>query len=78
VKVVYPTANAVVAMPGGEQIHVPYGTHWSAKDPVVLAHPDLFSDDPRHGLYGQPPDGADAPVEQATAAPGEKRQVRRG
>lgn len=59
------------------------GSHWPADDPVVKAHPDLFSDDPRYGLsYSAQPEGWDAPeghpVEQATKAPGEKRPTRRG
>jgi hypothetical protein len=64
------------------------GTHWPADDPIVKAHPDLFSSDPRYGLlYSVEPDGwdepvgqtaQDPPVEQATKAPGEKRQTRRG
>jgi hypothetical protein len=56
------------------------GTHWPADDPVVKAHPDMFSSDPRYGLsYSAEPKGwSDPPVEQATAAPGEKRQIRRG
>lgn len=55
------------------------GSHWPADDPVVKANPDLFSSDPRYGLqYSVTPEGYDAPVEQATRAPGEKRQSRRG
>jgi hypothetical protein len=27
------------------------GTHWPAEDPVVKAHPDAFSEDPRYGLF---------------------------
>lgn len=62
------------------------GSHWPDDDPVVLAHPDLFSTDPRYGLsFSAKPDGfddpvrdAEPPVEQATRAPGEKRQARRG
>lgn len=49
------------------------GTHWPADDPIVLAQPSLFSDDPSHGLNCSTP-----PVETATAAPGEQRRVRRG
>jgi colicin import membrane protein len=48
-------------------------------DPVVRAHPDWFSTDPRYGLlYSVEPDGYDAPVEEATAVPGERRNTRRG
>lgn len=54
---------------------VPYsllaGQAWVADDPVVLAHPKLFTDLPTW-VYT-----INGPVEQATAAPGEKRNVRR-
>jgi hypothetical protein len=52
-------------------VHV--GTVWHADSPMVQAHPDLFSQDPPvvH------PRGWEPPVEQATAAPGERRTVRR-
>jgi hypothetical protein len=53
------------------------GTHWPADDPVVQAHPEAFSSDPRYGLsFSRQPAGYDAPVEQATAAPGELRMTR--
>jgi len=52
------------------------GEHWLRSDPLVRLRPDLFTDDPSVGLSYSTPD---APVfEQATAAPGERRQVRRG
>lgn len=55
------------------------GSHWPADDPIVKQHPDLFAADPRYGLsYSVEPEGFDAPMEQATRAPGEKRQTRRG
>lgn len=78
-KVVYATSTAVVALPNGGRAHVMKGTHWPADDPVVSVAPsDLFSDDARYGLqFTEQPAGYDAPVEQATAAPGEKRSVRR-
>ena len=78
-KIVYATADASVTDPSsGAPGMIRKGTHWSADDPVVKAHPDLFSEDPRWGLaYSVEPEGWDAPVEQATAAPGERRVVRR-
>ena len=61
------------------------GEHYPADDPVVKAMPDAFTADPRYGLQwtgAPPPEMAEAPaeepVEQATAGPGEKRNVRRG
>jgi hypothetical protein len=78
-KIVYATATAPVQLPSGISGTVQKGSHWPADDPVVREHPELFSDDARFGLnYSEEPDGYDAPVETATAAPGERRQVRRG
>lgn len=75
--IVYATSNAMVASPSGGQIRVMKGSHWPADDPIVLAQPSLFSTDARYGLnYSSTPRGMDAPVEQATAAPGEKRARR--
>jgi hypothetical protein len=77
-RVVFPKSSVVLAMPDGSTMHVPLGTHWSADDPVVLAHPDVFSADPRHGVYRHTPESMADDVEQATANPGERRSVRRG
>lgn len=76
--VVYATSTTRVNMPDGGRPLVHKGSHWPADDPVVLRQPSLFSADPRWGLvYTVEPDGYDAPVgapvEQATAAPGERR-----
>jgi len=43
------------------------GSHWSADDPLVKAHKDLFTDDLSFGI------SSTTPVEQATAGPGERR-----
>ena len=51
------------------------GTAWYADHPLVVHNPDAFSDDPTEVLpRGWKPDPV---VEQATAAPGEKRTARR-
>jgi hypothetical protein len=66
---------------GGTQVMVYKGTHWLENDPVVCAHPGFFSSDARYGLSWSgepPPEMSEPPVEQATAGPGEKRNVRRG
>jgi len=76
--VVYVKYDAWVA-PLHRAIH--QGEHWPADDPVVKVMPEAFSPDPRYGVQWSgtpPPELADPPVEQATAAPGEKRNVRRG
>jgi hypothetical protein len=78
-EIVYATTTSMVVTPGGGQVRVDKGTHWPATDPVVVAHPSLFSADARYGLnFSTEPEGYGAPVEQATAAPGERRNVRRG
>jgi hypothetical protein len=78
-EVVYARAQGFVTTPDGGRHNVARGSHWSANDPVVLAQPDLFSTDPRFGLAFStpPPELSEAPVEQATAAPGERRNTRR-
>jgi hypothetical protein len=82
-RAVYARRTAAVSLPSGAVVGIQQGTHWPADDPVVKANPDMFSDDPRHGMLFSRPlqadDYPDAPVvEQATAAPGERRNVRRG
>jgi hypothetical protein len=73
--------SAVVTLPDGTPWTLVKGQHYPADDPVVKAEPGMFSADPRYGVTwtGTPPaEMAEPPVEQATAAPGEKRAVRRG
>ena len=79
-EIVYAKDSAQVPMADGALAFVEKGSHWPASDPVVKASPGLFSADARYGMhYSVEPDGYDdPPVEQATAAPGEKRNVRRG
>ena len=75
---VFATTSATVTTEAGATLLVRKGTHWPADDPIVRQHPDLFSADARYGMqYTRQPAGFNAPVEQATAAPGEKRQTRR-
>lgn len=79
--IVYARWTTQVTTPDGGRHHVQGGTHWPAGDPVVAAAPaDLFTADPRFGLSYTvaPPELAEPPVEQATAAPGERRNTRRG
>lgn len=77
-RVVYAVETASVAMPGGYPALVQKGSHWPADDPLVLDHPDLFSEDPRYGMSYSRPVPEERPVETATAAPGERRSTRRG
>lgn len=73
-KYVYARA-AVICRVNGHPVTVKLGETRHADDPVVLAHPDVFSDEPI--IVTRYP-GWEPDVEQATAAPGEKRSVRRG
>lgn len=88
IEVVYAVSSANIALPDGTPIPVIIGTHWPSTDPVVRARPELFSPDPRFGLAylpSSPPPGYDAELneldadefESASAAPGERRSVRR-
>jgi hypothetical protein len=77
--VVYATYSAQVATPDGGRWNVQGGQHWPADDPVVDAAPaGLFSPDARYGVSFSRVPETEAPMEQATAGPGEKRNVRRG
>lgn len=79
IDVVFAMGTDFVNLPGGGRVKVQKGTHWPADDPAVRSRPELFSADPRWGMwYSREPAGYDAPVEEATANPGEKRSVRRG
>lgn len=77
--IVYAVNDATLTLANGARFTVYRGQHWSAADPVVQEKPDAFTTDPRYGLAFStpPPEMADPPVEQATAAPGERRNVRR-
>ena len=77
--IVFATDTVSLAMPTGGQILVQRGSHWPVNDPIVRAFPQWFADDPRYGLSwtGEPPEElSEAPLEQVTARPGEKRNVR--
>jgi hypothetical protein len=78
--VVYAVETAQIPTEECGVVLVHKGEHWPADDPAVKASPSLFSTDPRYGLQysAEPPGYNDPPVEQATAAPGERRSVRRG
>ncbi len=59
----------------GEHGMLHEGDLWDAEDPVVRDHPEWFDDDLDSAAKRSVP--REAPVEQATAAPGEKRPTRR-
>lgn len=58
----------------GRGILVVAGEPWDASDPLVKERPDLFTDTPGAVRTTRTDSGQ---VEQATAAPGERRNVRR-
>lgn len=84
--IVFAQATAIVSHPRtGSSVPVNHGTHWPADDPIVLAYPSFFTDDPRYGLSSSDPlDDEGYPVrltrggraETTSAAPGEKRNRR--
>lgn len=60
-----------VAHPSGRGVQrITRGDTWFADDPVVEAHPDVFSDQPTEPKSS---DRRGRRIEQATAAPGESR-----
>ena len=87
VDVVFARGSAIIGLPNGSQVRVVPGTHWPADDPLVRQRPDLFTRDSRFGmLYTEEKDEYnpdlfppmdDDEFESASAAPGEKRSVRR-
>lgn len=76
-KIVYAREGAVVAH-GGHRVMIRPGEPWDGDDALVKAHPDLFVDGPASVRTTRDPSGVtDVPVERATQAPGEKRNVRK-
>lgn len=83
-KIVFANTTATVSVGPGNHVTVHEGEHWPANDPIVQAHPGLFTADARRGLRISRPleeesdaSEPEAPIEQATKAPGEKRTTRR-
>lgn len=70
----YATAACAVRWKGGV-VRLAEGDAWPADDEFVKARPEFFADEPTKVHHSR---GAEAPVEQATARPGEKRATRRG
>lgn len=73
-KYVFARDTCAVRTPGSKYpTTVHKGSAWHANCDLVKSHPDLFSPDPPEVH----PRGWQAPVEQASASPGEKRSTRR-
>jgi hypothetical protein len=68
-------ANSTVHVRPG--VLVTRGEAWSADDPIVLERPDLFTADPAEvgALRRSGPPATGGVVEQATAEPGERRNL---
>jgi hypothetical protein len=74
-KYVYANTTTGVQGPDGNIWNLRENDPWDADDPLVKARPGLFSDDPvkvMRTVHAAPV------VEQATRAPGERRNTRRG
>jgi len=81
-RVVFAIGTENVVLQTGATVRVQRGSMVPETDPLVRARPDLFSADPRYApnLLGTelPEEFTDgAPVETATAVPGERRNARR-
>ena len=66
--IVYAKSNTSITNEHGVVYRLAVGQAWDADDPVVKAHPGLFSDSPRAVRTSQ------GWVETATAVPGVKRK----
>lgn len=55
----------------GFPVTVAGGSHWLADDPLVIAHPDLFTTDCRYGLAfsGEPPGVLSIPPDEDEPEP---------
>lgn len=75
---VFALASTSLTVPGTVwRFKAEEGKAYWADLPVVLAHPSAFGQDPPQ-IFPVDWVPADAPVEQATAAPGEQRETGRG
>jgi len=73
-KIVFALDTSSMREPGSKYpTTVHKGSAWYADSPLVVAHPDMFAAKPPEVF----PRNWVSPVEQATAAPGEKRATRR-
>jgi len=69
-KYVFALSDATIIR--GKRYHLRRGAAWHPDHPLVAEFPDSFSDEPPEVF----PIGWEPPVEQATAAPGERRASR--
>jgi hypothetical protein len=72
---VYALASCSITNDGGETFRLYRGEPWDADDPLVKSRPQFFSKKPVVVRTSMNPGFAEY-VEQATAAPGEKRALK--
>ena len=72
--IVYAQSTCSAATADGIPVRMVEGEPWAAEDPFVKTHPGLFAATPPGPGF---PRRTEHPVEQATAAPGERRSVKR-
>ena len=68
--------SSVSTVIDGRRVRLTKDDPWRSDDPVVVAAPGFFADEPSEVQTSQGRQST-APVEQATAAPGEKRNTRK-
>lgn len=79
IEVKYAKAVQMLTLPDGSSTLVRIGQHYPADDPIVQAHPEAFSDDPRYGMNwtGQAPAYMALPPDEGGEAAGSGRGSRR-
>lgn len=70
-KIVFATTTTTVSNGPGSHVVIHEGEHWWAGDPIVKAHPGLFTKDSSHGLCSSvalPEDAADEATPEVSEA----------
>lgn len=75
IKIVYACATCALIDDQGLPILLEEGEPWAADDPLVKARPNFFSEDPPLPNF---PRRSVPVIEQTSAAPSERRTVKRG
>lgn len=69
--------QSVSTLINGQRVRLTLDDPWRDDDPVVKAAPQFFNDEPSNVQTSLGRQSTEAPVEQATAAPGERRATKR-
>jgi hypothetical protein len=75
IKIVYATATCAASTTEGFPVRMSEGEPWAGDDPFVKSHPGFFSDVPPAPNF---PRRTEIVFEQTSAAPTERRTVKRG